>query len=149
MSSMLRGNLRMAYSGVKGSKWRSFLTMLGIIVGIVAVVTVVGIGEGVKRQIAGTLAHFGNDLIIVRPDDSDGASANSLGRSDVVFGMSSAVNLTNKDVDIVGRAEEVRLHAPLMLVSGTLKLPTVFICRRLATPVFYILILLFIRFLTC
>lgn len=120
MSTILRGQLRMAYSGVRGSKWRSFLTMLGIIVGIVAVVTVVGIGEGVKRQIAGTLAHFGNDLIIVRPEDED-TTAGGLGRSDVVFGMASAVNLTNQDTELVGGAEGVRLHAPLMLVPGTLE----------------------------
>ncbi len=121
MSAILRGQLRMAYDSVKSSKWRSFLTMLGIIVGIVAVVTVVGIGEGVKRQIAGTLAHFGNDLIIVRPDDTGGTSPGGLGRSDVVFGMSSAVNLTNNDIELVGKAEGVRLHAPLMLIPGTLE----------------------------
>lgn len=124
MSSILRGNLRMALSGVKGSKWRSFLTMLGIIVGIVAVVTVVGIGEGVKRQIAGTLAHFGDDLIIVRPDDSSDDSSVGLGNTDVVFGMSSSVSLSNADTDLVARAEGVGLSAPLMLVPGTVKVDT-------------------------
>src|SRR6185369_6439545 len=68
----------------------------------------------------GSLAHFGKDLIIVRPDDGQDDSPSNLGRSDVIFGMSSAVNLTNKDIDLVGHAQDVRLHAPLMLVSGTL-----------------------------
>ncbi len=121
MSSILRGNMRMALSGVRGSKWRSFLTMLGIIVGVVAVVTVVGIGEGVKRQIAGTMAHFGDDLIIIRPDNVDRAQSGGLGNSDVVFGMSSAMSLTNRDIDLVGKAEGVKQHAPLMLAPGKLE----------------------------
>lgn len=121
MSSILRGNLRMALSGVKSSKWRSFLTMLGIIAGIVAVVTVVGIGEGVKRQIAGTLNHFGDDLIIVRPAQTEKGSPTGLGQSDVVFGMSSAVNLSNADAELVHRADGVDLSAPLGVVPGTLE----------------------------
>lgn len=122
MSSILRGNLRMAISGVKSSKWRSFLTMLGIIAGIVAVVTVVGIGEGVKRQIAGTLNHFGKDLIIVRPRHAEAeSSSNALGQSDVVFGMSSAVNLSNADADLIRRANDVRLSAPLGVVPGSVE----------------------------
>ncbi len=120
MSAMLRGNVRMALSGVRSSRWRSFLTMLGIIVGIVAVVTVVGIGEGVKRQIAGTLTHFGKDLIIVRPAGSTSAS-NDLGRTDVVFGMSSALNLAANDIDLVAKASDVGLSAPLGLVPGTIQ----------------------------
>lgn len=119
MSAILRGDLRMALSGVKSSKWRSFLTILGIIAGIVAVVTVVGIGEGVKRQIAGTLNHFGDDLIIVRPA-GDGASS-GLGQSDVVFGMSSTINLSNADSELVRRAPDVGLSAPLGVVPGSIE----------------------------
>lgn len=121
MSSILRGNIRMAISGVKSSKWRSFLTMLGIIAGIVAVVTVVGIGEGVKRQIAGTLNHFGDDLIIVRPAQTEASSPTGLGQSDVVFGMSSAVNLSNADAELVHKTEGVTLSAPIGVVPGVVE----------------------------
>ncbi|HEY5805799.1 MAG TPA: ABC transporter permease, partial [Candidatus Saccharimonadales bacterium] len=120
MSAILRGNFRMALSGVKSSKWRSFLTMLGIIAGIVAVVTVVGIGEGVKRQITGTLNRFGNDLIIIRPAQSESA-ANGLGQADVVFGMSSAVSLSNGDADLVRKADGVGSSAPLGVVPGVVE----------------------------
>ena len=121
MSSILRGNIRMAISGVKSSKWRSFLTMLGIIAGIVAVVSVVGIGEGVKRQIAGTLNHFGDDLIIVRPSQTEDESPTGLGQSDVVFGMSSAVNLSNADADLVHKTDGVSLSTPIGVVPGVVE----------------------------
>ncbi len=120
MSAILRGDLRMALSGVRSSRWRSFLTMFGIIAGIVAVVTVVGIGEGVKRQIAGTMNHFGDDLIIIRPEQAANTS-NGLGQADVVFGMSSAVNLSNNDVGLVEKAGGVELAAPLGVVPGVVE----------------------------
>jgi putative ABC transport system permease protein len=111
----------MALSSVRSARWRSFLTMLGIIAGIVAVVSVVGIGEGVKRQIAGTLDHFGKDLIIIRPVQAVDNSPSKLGQSDVIFGMSSAINLSNADADAVKRASGVGPSAPLGIVPGNIE----------------------------
>jgi putative ABC transport system permease protein len=108
----------MALSGVRGSKWRSFLTMFGIIVGIVAVVIVVGIGEGVKRQVAGSLNQFGPDLIVVRPEQ---AKPSASGKGDVVFGRSSSTSLTAVDADITRRAPGVGASTPLSLMPGQLE----------------------------
>jgi putative ABC transport system permease protein len=122
VSAVMRGSLRLALAGVRGSKWRSFLTMLGVIVGIVAVVTVVGIGEGVKRQVAGTLDHFGKDLIIVRPPQQrQSASPQHIARSDVLFGMANTHNLSAADADMVQRTAGVGLSTPLGLVPGVPK----------------------------
>lgn len=122
MSAVLRGNLRMALSGVRGSKWRSFLTVLGVVTGIVAVVTVVGIGEGVKRQIAGTLNHFGKDLIIVRPPGvSENGSPADISKTDVLFGMTSTIGLSTADAEIVKKASGVSLSTPLGLVPGEVR----------------------------
>jgi len=119
MSAVMRGNLRMALSGIRGAKWRSLLTMVGIIVGIVAVVMVVGIGEGVKRQLSGTLDHFGKDLIIIRPGHVSSQSTISGNNTDVLFGMSGATSLTSSDVAIIQRTPGVREVSPLGVVSGT------------------------------
>jgi ABC-type antimicrobial peptide transport system permease subunit len=119
---MMRGNLRMAMSGVKGSRWRSLLTMTGVIVGIVSVVTVIGIGEGVKRQVAQQINQFGTDLITVRPGQT--AKDHSLvtaGTTDVVFGMGSISGLTTNDVKVVQRAEGTGTVAPLGVVAGSVR----------------------------
>jgi len=118
MSAMLRGNIRMALSGVRSSRWRSFLTISGIIVGIVSFVTVVGIGEGVKRQVGGTLDHFGKDILIIRPADK---KMPGLGRADLLFGMASNNRLTNGDADVVARTPGVTKSAPFGVVGGTLE----------------------------
>jgi putative ABC transport system permease protein len=119
MSAMMRGNVRMALSGIRSAKWRSVLTMLGVIVGIVAVVTVVGIGEGVKRQVAGTLDHYGKDLLIVRPGNVRADDMAATGNTDVLFGMNSALTLTSNDVTTIQRTSGVKEVAPLGVLSGT------------------------------
>jgi putative ABC transport system permease protein len=114
----MRGNLRMAYSAIKGARWRSVLTMTGVIVGIVAVVTVVGIGEGVKRQVTGTLDNYGKDLLVVRPGEVGGDDMLASGNTDVLFGMNNATNLTSDDFNTVQRTPGVKQAAPLGIVSG-------------------------------
>jgi putative ABC transport system permease protein len=118
MSALMRGNLRMAYSAIKGARWRSVLTMTGVIVGIVAVVTVVGIGEGVKRQVTGTLDNYGKDLLVVRPGEVGGDDMLASGNTDVLFGMNNATNLTSDDFNTVQRTPGVKQAAPLGIVSG-------------------------------
>lgn len=119
MSKMMRGDLRMAISGIHGAKWRSVLTMLGVVVGIVAVVTVVGIGNGVKRQVAGTLTHFGKDMIIIRPGRVAEPGMVVGNNTDVLFGMSNAATLTTTDVTTVRRTPGIHEVTPLGVVAGT------------------------------
>lgn len=122
MSSMMRGNFRMALAGVRSSKWRSLLTMLGVIIGVVSVVTVVGIGEGLKRQVSRQIDHFGSDLITVRPGviDIDGANR-VLGTSDVLFGLDALGGFGVADVEAVQNAPGVKIVAPLGVVPGAVQ----------------------------
>lgn len=55
----------MALSSVWSNKMRSFLTMLGIIIGISSVIVLVGIGEGTKKQISDQIEKLGTNLITV------------------------------------------------------------------------------------
>lgn len=64
---MFSGNFRLALSRLRSSKWHSLLTMFGIIVGVVSVVTTVSLGEGIKHQVLSQVGQIGSDLITVRP----------------------------------------------------------------------------------
>lgn len=120
MSAIMRGNMKIALASVRSNKWRSLLTMLGIIIGIVSVVTVVGIGEGVKHQIAQQINHFGKDLITVRPGYvPTSASRHSLTNTDLLFGLNSVNGLNDHDLQTVQKSSHVRIAAPLSLVPGT------------------------------
>jgi len=57
--------LKIALASVWSNKMRSFLTMLGIIIGISSVIVLVGMGEGTKKQISDQIEKLGTNLITV------------------------------------------------------------------------------------
>lgn len=121
MSSLSRGNLKIAFASVRSTKWRSLLTMLGVIIGIVSVVMVVGIGEGVKREIATQINQFGDDLITVRPGNVQQEGGKVVTNTDLLFGLNSISGLSENDLRTVQSSDHVRLAAPLSVVPGTVK----------------------------
>jgi len=60
---MIRSNLQIAIKNLKVNKSRTVLTVLGIIIGIAAVITVLSAGQGIKELVSGELAAFGDDWI--------------------------------------------------------------------------------------
>jgi len=59
--------LRVALGAIQANKLRSFLTTLGIIIGIAAVITMIALGEGAQRRIRQQLSQLGTNVLTVRP----------------------------------------------------------------------------------
>ncbi|MBK5195192.1 MAG: ABC transporter permease [Proteiniphilum sp.] len=59
-------NIRLALKGLTDHKFRSFLTMLGIIFGVASVITMLSIGEGAKREAIAKYQDLGVNNIIIR-----------------------------------------------------------------------------------
>ena len=59
--------IRIAWRALLRNKFRAFLTMLGIIIGVGAVITMVAIGEGSKQSIRDQLSGMGSNMVTVRP----------------------------------------------------------------------------------
>ena len=59
-------NIQIALGGLTDHKFRSFLTMLGIIFGVASVITMLSIGEGAKREAIAKYKDLGVNNIIVR-----------------------------------------------------------------------------------
>jgi putative ABC transport system permease protein len=57
--------LRVAARALLRNKMRSFLTTLGIVIGVSAVIAMVAIGEGAKKRVEDAFASMGADLLIV------------------------------------------------------------------------------------
>jgi putative ABC transport system permease protein len=60
-------NLRLALTGLAVNKLRTFLTMLGIIIGVAAVITLLSVGRGVEKFVAAEFQGLGNNLLFVLP----------------------------------------------------------------------------------
>ena len=59
-------NIRLAFQGIWGHKMRSVLTMLGIIIGIAAIITIVSTIQGTNEQIKENLIGAGNNVVRVQ-----------------------------------------------------------------------------------
>ena len=64
-------NLKMAFSSIAANKMRSLLTMLGIIIGISAVITITTLGTTLRSTIKGAMASLGSNLMYVRLTERD------------------------------------------------------------------------------
>ena len=58
-------SFKMAFSNIRASKLRSFLTMLGIIIGVAAVILIVGLGNGMEHYITDSFASMGTNSLTV------------------------------------------------------------------------------------
>ena len=63
-------NIRLAFQGIWGHKLRSLLTMLGIIIGIAAIITIVSTIKGTNEQIKENLIGAGNNVVTVQLNQS-------------------------------------------------------------------------------
>ena len=83
---------RTAFEAIRGHKMRSGLTMLGILIGIAAVILTVGLGLGAQEKVKAQVQALGTNLLIISP----GSTTSSSG---VRGGFGSATTLTQTDAD--------------------------------------------------
>lgn len=63
---------KIALRAIAANKLRSFLTMLGIIIGVAAVIAMLAIGQGSKASIQANIAQMGSNVIMIRPGQDRG-----------------------------------------------------------------------------
>lgn len=124
---MILQNIKMALISIKSAKMRSFLTMLGIIIGVFAVLTMIGIGDGVKAQVTAQVSSLGSNILTITPGQIGTGSSSTAknGQQQKTSGnnlnFSSAVGastITQKDVDDVVKLKGVVEIVPFNVVSS-------------------------------
>lgn len=58
---------KVAFKAIANNKFRSFLSMLGIIIGVAAVIIMMAIGQGSKQSVRENISQMGTNLIMIRP----------------------------------------------------------------------------------
>jgi ABC-type antimicrobial peptide transport system permease subunit len=119
MKSLTRGHLKAGLDSVRSAKLRSFWTMLGVVIGVASVITIVGIGEGIKQQISGQIHHAGRDLITVRPAQIHTVTDSGSDGLNLVTGLNISVPLNNKDINTIAQVKGLDASAPLTIARGT------------------------------
>lgn len=116
---MASGNVKIALASLRASRWRSFLTMVGIIIGISSVVTFVSLGEGLKQQVVGEINRLGKDLIIVRSGKLVDKDESGIVSSINPLAALSASTLSQKDVEAVRKLPGVKSAVPMSLITNS------------------------------
>lgn len=107
-------SVRVSFSSLKSNKMRSALTMLGIIIGTGAVITVIALGKGAGEAVQRSIQSLGSNLIFVRP----GAARSGFVR----LQSGSSTLLSNADAKAIGeRCPSVAAVVPETFRFGQLK----------------------------
>src|SRR3990167_6782905 len=103
-------SFRLALNIMVHSKLRSWLTIIGIVIGVAAIVAIVSIGEGAQASVQERIGGLGADIITVSPGFQRAAGGFRGG-----FGggggdsatTTSAKNLTNRDIQVIKAVEGI------------------------------------------
>lgn len=89
----IRNLIKIALNALSRNKFRAFLTMLGIIIGVASVIAMLGIGQGSKLSIQQQISGMGLNMVSVVPGSQQ--------RGGVQFGASTMQTLKESDVDAI------------------------------------------------
>jgi putative ABC transport system permease protein len=104
----LRKSFILALNILLHSKLRSWLTIIGIVIGVAAIVAIVSIGEGAQASVQASLGGLGADIITVSPGFSRAAGGFRVrGEEGGGAAATNAKNLTIRDVQIIKNIEGV------------------------------------------
>jgi len=95
-----------ALRSLLSSKLRSALTMLGMIIGVGAVITLMSVGAGLQNMITSTFEEMGSNLLMVQPSNPEAP-----GIMGMMYGAFTA-SLTTDDAEAIGRVRSVTGVAP-------------------------------------
>lgn len=96
-------SVQMAFKSILGNKMRSFLTMLGIIIGVIAVVVLVSIGQGANQTVSSSIQKLGTNLLTVN----------------IIARRNNPITLNS--LEELRQLKELAQVSPVSMSSGTLK----------------------------
>lgn len=114
--------IKIAKNALMRNKFRAFLTMLGIIIGVASVIAMLAIGQGSKKSIQDQMSSMGSNLVFIMPGSQQ--------RGGVMVGGSSNQTLRMEDVEAISQectaisAISPELRTSGQVVYGNLNWPT-------------------------
>jgi putative ABC transport system permease protein len=106
--SDFKGILRLALQALVRNKVRSLLTMLGIVIGVAAVIVTVAIGSGARESVQASINSLGSNLIVVQPGSLTSTGARG--------GLGSASTLTPQDGMALAQLPGVAAVSPTVTI---------------------------------
>src|SRR3989338_1609372 len=110
---MIKDCLKIAVGNLFHRKTRSWLTMLGIFIGVAMVVALISLGQGMKEAIQDIFLNIGSDKLMITAKSGTSLTGPQ--------GSSAASNLTNHDVDVIKKVNGVDEVGARLIKSAKLE----------------------------
>ena len=104
----MKENIRLAFQGIWGHKMRSVLTMLGIIIGIAAIITIVSTIQGTNEQIKENLIGAGNNVVTVQLHRNQ--NVYQMNYNPIPQGVRTITEKTRQELEEIDGVETVSLY---------------------------------------
>ena len=114
MRSLFLIHLQNARQSIKSNRLRSFLTMVGITIGVASITTIMALSAGANKIVSTQVDALGGNIAVVRP----GAPTNDAFSQLAGDHQFAASTLTDIDVASIKDIEHVSAVAPLMVIGG-------------------------------
>lgn len=117
---LLLNHIQNARQSIKSNQLRSFLTMLGITIGVASITTILALSAGANKIVGDQVDALGGNITVIRPGVAQDDELGELGSitSDTQFAASS---LTDADIAAIEAIPNVKAVAPLMVLRGSVK----------------------------
>ncbi len=103
---------KISVNAIRRNKFRAFLTMLGIIIGVASVISMLAIGQGSKQSIRDEMSEMGTNMIFIMPGDDRPPGGVRMSRDDLQ-------SLELDDVDAISKAcPAISAVSPVVSTSG-------------------------------
>ncbi len=109
---------KVAFKSILKNKMRTFLTMLGIIIGVGAVIVMVAIGEGAQKRIQNQITSMGTNLLMVFPGASRVGGAFMSAGSGAMLSVKDVEALSREVTELVALSPVIRTGAQVIGAAG-------------------------------
>lgn len=118
MHLLIFEHIQNAYYSLRATKMRTFLTILGVAIGVASITAILSLSGGVTKLVADQVQDLGGNIAVVRP----GVVSKNLNdfANPASSGMFTTSTLTETDLHDIQKIDGVQAAAPLMILSGSL-----------------------------
>ena len=118
MALLLKTHLKLARTSIRQNRTRSFLTCLGIAIGVASIILILSLMGSISNLIKSEVDEIGSDLIVVRPSSTKDSITNIIDEftSSNTFQQSS---LSLSDVDTISKIPDISAVAPIATSTNT------------------------------
>jgi len=117
---VLLNHIDNAKQSLQSNRTRSYLTMLGVTIGIASVTTILALSAGASKVISDQVDELGGNIAVIRPGLSPADPITSLTSVRSTKGFATST-LSEYDLKLIRASKHVSKAAPLMILSGTIK----------------------------